>query len=122
MKVFHMQRYAAKLLFQFRVNVDGDSGKRRICEERIINFMARTSQQALKAAKRHGKKGEFSYNNSDGNLVSIEFVGIIELKCFGSEVKADEVWYEIRDRLLPMERRSKIIPTDSMLLRRLSSK
>jgi hypothetical protein len=30
------ERYAAKLLFQFRVEVNGDSGKRRLCEERIV--------------------------------------------------------------------------------------
>ncbi len=114
-----MTRFAAKLLFQFRVDVNGDPGKRRLCEERIINFSARSSRQALQKAKRRGKKGEHSYKNSDGNTVSFEFVGILDLMSLGIEAEADEVWYDIRERLLPKERRDKIIPDDEVLLRRL---
>jgi hypothetical protein len=116
-----MRRFAAKLLFQFRVNVDGDAGKRRLCEERIINFSARSPRDALQRAKGRGKRGEYSYKNSDGNEVSFEFVGIIDLMSLGVEAEADEVWYEIHERLLPMERRRKIIPADDVLLRRLGS-
>ncbi|HJT79452.1 MAG TPA: DUF4288 domain-containing protein [Gemmataceae bacterium] len=116
-----MQRFAAKLLFQFRVDVDGDPGKRRTCEERIINFSARSPRDALQRAKRRGKKGEHSYKNSDGNTVFFEFVGIIDLMSLGVEAEADEVWYDIRERLLPMERRDKIIPADDVLLRRLGT-
>jgi hypothetical protein len=114
-----MTRYAAKLLFQFRVEVDGDPGKRRLCEERIINFSARSPREALRRAKRRGKKGEHSYKNSDGNTVAFEFVGIMDLMSLGLEAEADEVWYEIRERMLPMERRGKIIPGDDIMLRRL---
>src|SRR5436190_18660816 len=114
-----MTRFAAKLLFQFRVDVDGDAGKRRLCEERIINFSARSPSEALQRAKRRGKKGEHAYKNSDGNTVSFEFVGILDLMSLGVEVEADEVWYDIRERLLPMERRHKIIPADQVLLHRL---
>jgi hypothetical protein len=114
-----MRRFAAKLLFQFRVDVDGDPGKRRLCEERIINFSARSPRDALQRAKRRGQKGEHSYKNSEGNTVTFEFVGIIDLLCLGLEAEADEVWYEIHERLLPMERRRKIIPEDKALLRRL---
>jgi Domain of unknown function (DUF4288) len=113
-----MPRFAAKLLFQFRVHIDGDSGK-RLCEERIINFSARSPREALHWAKRRGKKGEHSYKNSDGNTVSFEFVGIMDLISLGIEAEADEVWYDIRERLLPMERRHKIIPADDVLLYRL---
>lgn len=116
-----MTRFAAKLLFQFRVDVNGDSGKRRLCEERIINFLARSSREALRKAKRRGKEGEHSYKNSDGNTVSFEFVGIIDLMSLGLEAEADEVWYEIHERLLPEERRNKIIPADEVLLRRLAN-
>jgi hypothetical protein len=108
-------------LFQFRVDVDGDPGKRRLCEERIINFSARSPREALQRAKRRGKKGEHSYKNSDGNTVSFEFVGTIDLMSLGVEAEADEVWYDIRERVLPMERRSKIIPADDVLLRRLEN-
>ena len=103
-----MPRFAAKLLFQFRVSVNGDVGKRRLCEERIINFSARTPREALQIAKRRGKKGEHSYKNSAGNTVSFEFVGVMDLMSLGVEAEADEVWYDIRVRLLPKERRKKI--------------
>jgi hypothetical protein len=71
-----MGRYAAKLLFQFRVDVNGDTGKRRLCEERIINFSAGSPQQALRTAKRRGKQGQHAYTNSDGNTVTFEFIGV----------------------------------------------
>jgi hypothetical protein len=116
-----MTRYAAKLLFQFRVKVNGDPGKRRLCEERIINFSARSPREALRKAKQRGTKGEHSYKNSDGNTVAFEFVGIMDLMSLGVEAEADEVWYDIREHLLPMERRQKIIPADDVLLRRLGS-
>jgi hypothetical protein len=116
-----MPRYAAKLLFQYRVDIAGDPGKRRLCEERIINFTARSASEALRTAKRRGKKGEHAYENCDGNKVAFEFVGIMDLMSLGSEADADEVWYDIRERVLPMERRSKIIPADDVLLRRLKA-
>jgi hypothetical protein len=116
-----MPRYAAKLLFQYRVDIAGDPGKRRLCEERIINFTARSTSEALRTAKRRGKEAEYAYKNSDGNKVAFEFVGIMELMDLGSEAEADEVWYDMRERLLPMERRSKIIPEDDVLLHRLKA-
>jgi hypothetical protein len=39
----------------------------------------------------------------------------MDLLCLGSECEADEVWYEIRERLLPMERRDKLIPKEGEL-------
>lgn len=117
-----MSRYAAKLLFQFRVEIDDDPGKRRVCEERIINFKARSPCEALRRAKRRGREGEFSYKNSDGNKVSFQFVGIMDLMSLGIEADADEVWYDIRERLMPMEQREKILPKESALLSRLSGR
>jgi hypothetical protein len=114
-------RYAAKLLFQFRVHVDRDPAKRRICEERIINFSARSPREALRQVRRRGKQEEFSYESSDGIQVTFEFVGIMDAMRLGLEAEADEVWYEIRQRLLPMERRSRIVPPDDILLHRLAT-
>ena len=116
-----MSRYAAKLLFQYRVDVDGDTGKRRVCEERIVNFSARSPREALRKAKQRGTKAGHSYQNSDGITVTFELVGIMDLMRLGIETEADEVWYEIRERLLPMERRAKLIPADDVLLRRLKN-
>lgn len=108
-------RYAAKLLFQFRVVIDGDSGKRRICEERIILIEANSGRTALAKAKSRGKRSEHSYDNDEGNRVHFEFIGVIDLLELGVECQNDEVWYEIRERVLPSERRSKLLPPESKL-------
>ena len=109
------KRFAAKLLFQFRVEVDGDSGKRRLCEERIILFNATASQIAVFEARRRGRKAQHKYKNNEGWLVYFEFVGILELLCLDPACEADEVWYDITQRLLPMENRQKLIPSVSKL-------
>ena len=110
-----MKRYAAKLLFQFRVVIDGDSGKRRTCEERLIVITAESGPKALSLAKRKGRKSQYRYKNGDGNPVHFEFIGIMDLLCLGTECDDDEVWYDIVERLLPMERKDKFIPPESAL-------
>jgi hypothetical protein len=40
-------RFAAKLLFQYRVGTDPSSDRMRTCEERIINFGAGHAKSAL---------------------------------------------------------------------------
>ncbi|HVJ86235.1 MAG TPA: DUF4288 domain-containing protein, partial [Caulifigura sp.] len=91
-------RYAAKLLFQFRVEVNGSSGIRRLCEERIVNFSAADARQALREAKRRGRAAKHRYQNSDGNPVFFEFVGVLELIRL-LDGDSDEVWYEIVERV-----------------------
>jgi len=108
-------RYAAKLLFQFRVIVDGKSLQRRLCEERIILIDAGTARQALQLAKRRGKQGEFDYEGGDGHPVQFEFVGVMDLLELGIECDEGEVWYDIVERLSPSERRDRLIPPESEL-------
>jgi hypothetical protein len=108
-------RYAAKFLFQFRVMEDGSPGVRRTCEERIITFSAPHGQAALREAKRRGRAAQHRYKNSDGNPVHFEFVGVLELLRLDPACEADEVWYDITDRVRPMERRAAIIPPESHL-------
>ncbi len=110
-----MTRYAAKLLFQYRVIVGGRSGKRRICEERVVLLKDRSAKAALGQAKRKGTKSEHTYANSDGNPVHFEFVGVLDLLALGHECDADEVWYDIRTRVLPSERKRRLIPRESSL-------
>jgi len=110
-----MNRYSAKLLFQFRVDLGEESGKRRLCEERIIVLDARSAKSALEQAKRKGKKAQCSCKNPDGNPVHFEFVGVMDLLRLGVECDPDEVWYEVRERLLPMERRHVLIPPEDGL-------
>jgi hypothetical protein len=108
-------RYAAKLLFQFRVMVDGNPGIRRTCEERIITFSAAHGTAALREARRRGGAEQFHYKNSDGNTVYFEFVGVLELLRLDPGCEGDEVWYDIVERVRPMERRASIIPPESSL-------
>ena len=110
-----MKRYAAKLLFQFRVTVDGDSGKRRLCEERIILLEANSARKALTLAKQNGRQSQHQYKNSDDNAVHFEFIGVMELLCLGLECNKDEVWYELSEHLFPLERKDRFIPPESDL-------
>jgi hypothetical protein len=110
-----MKRYAAKLLFQFRVEVDGQSGKRRTCEEHIVIVEARPAASALTKSKRTGHVAEHDYLNSDGNTLFFAFVGVMEFLAFGTESNSDEVWYDIREQDLAMERRNVLISVDAEL-------
>lgn len=103
------------LLFQFRVMINGDPGSRRICEKRLINFSSETAQSALKEAKRRGRAAQYSYRNSDGNKVHFDFIGVQDLLCLGVECEPDEVWYDIVQFVKPMERKNKLIPSESTL-------
>lgn len=109
------ERYAAMLLFQYRVIIDGQSNRRRICEKRLILLNAPNGRAALKAAKRRGREAQFNYDNSDGNPVRFEFVGVLDLLHLGCECESDEVWYQICRHQEPMERREKLIPPESQL-------
>lgn len=110
-----MRRYAAKLLFQYRMG-RSTPRERRLCEERIINFSSTSARAALREAKRRGKRGEHAFKNSDGQTVRFEFVGVLDFRRLGLEVQEDEVWYEMRWRLAPTER-DNLIPADDWLLR-----
>src|SRR5271168_4554068 len=62
-------RFAAKLLFQFRVAVKGRSNQRRLCEERIVIIGASSAEIAHRIALRKGKKSEHHYENNAGGMV-----------------------------------------------------
>jgi len=110
------KRYAARLLFQFRVTVNGKSSTRRVCEERIILFKEASDRRALGYAKSKGRRAENAYRNIDGNPVAFEFVGVRDMIQLGLECDQDEVWYDIKEMVGPMERRSELIPPDHRLL------
>ena len=44
-----------------------------------------------------------------------EFVGVTDLLKLGLECEADEVWYDIVQKLKPMERRRELIPPPERL-------
>ncbi len=109
-------KYAAKLLFQFRVtDTDGQSNVMRTCEERIVLVLAPTARKALALAKRRGKAAQHRYKNDRGSDVHFEFVGVMDLLHLGVECGDDEVWYDITQRKLPMERAAAILPAESEL-------
>jgi len=109
------QRYAASLLFQYRVMVDGNPGKRRLCEKRVITIRSSDAHAALAEARKCGREAQHSYRNDDGNRVHFEFVGVRELLCLDPECAENEVWYEIVDLMTPMERKNELIPRESQL-------
>ena len=110
------KRYAAKLLFQYRVIVNGKSSTRRVCEERIILFDEGSDRKALGYAKIKGRRAENTYRNLRGDRVAFEFIGVRDLIQLGLECDPDEVWYDIKEMISPMERRSQLIPSDQRLL------
>jgi hypothetical protein len=110
-----LNRYAAKLLFQYRVRVGAKDNRVRTCEERILVLNAATARAALAAAKRRGRASHLAYDNDDGNRVHFEFVGVMDLLKLGPECDDDEVWYDITRRTLPMERRDTLVPAEAEL-------
>lgn len=117
MKKRKKSRWAAKLLFQYRVLRNGRSLKRRVCEERIVVFDSSSAGQAYRHAEKLGRSDRRSYRNNAGEPVMFEFVGIMDLLELGIETEPGEAWYEITERLRPMERRKALIPRRSVLLR-----
>ena len=111
----NIEKYAAKLLFQYRVVVNGVSNKRRTVEERIIVIYAKTAKDALIAIKKRASGCEFTFLNDDNNPVYFEFIGVIELVHLGIECDEDEVWYSIKNMITPMERRDLILPVEDDL-------
>ena len=112
-----MKRYSAKLLFQHRADYgNGKSDIMRRCEERLIVLSARNAESALRKAKTHGSKAEFSGDEEMGNPdFRFEFIGVMDLLEIGIECEPDEVWYDISIRKLPMEQKEKLIPPEEKL-------
>lgn len=111
-----MNRYSAKLFFQYRSDLgDGQSNTMRLCEERLIVLSARNAESALRKAKSHGRRAEFEGTAEAGNAVYFEFVGVTDLLKIGIECEPDEVWYHLSTRKLPMERREELVPPEAKL-------
>jgi Domain of unknown function (DUF4288) len=108
-------RFAAMLLFQFRVVSEGRSNQRRTCERRLIVFEAKDAPAALRHANRHGRKAEHSYPNSTDSTIHFEFVGVPDLLKLGPECGPDEVWFDVVAMVRPMERRDRLFPPESEL-------
>ncbi|MCB1592891.1 MAG: DUF4288 domain-containing protein [Alphaproteobacteria bacterium] len=117
-----IKRYAAKLLFQWRIETDGVSDKMRTCEEQIIIIEAETPFEAIKKVKKRAKGQEFRKKNSKYSkkhncicIVFYEFVGIQELLFLDNYMDEDEVWYDVKKYLTPRERKDSLIPKEQDL-------
>jgi hypothetical protein len=114
-KIKHKNKYSAKLLFQFRVEKNKVSNKKRLCEEKIIMVNANNAIEAYNKISRSGKSLQHNYKNSIGENVYYELVGIIEILKIDESFDENEVWYEHKRMLLPKERKNKIIPNKRQL-------
>ena len=108
------QRFAAELLFQFRLEDDVPGGFHTV-EERIVLLSKRDASAAYTAAQRRGRLANHSYLNDAGGRVYVEFVGITDFMNLGPETEEDEVWYDIRRMKDPMQRRKELIPDKQSL-------
>jgi hypothetical protein len=115
------RRWSAVLLFEFAVGSRGRLRPRRLCEERMVVLWASSPRQALAAAKRYGRGAQDRYKNIDAEPVRFNFLGVLDLLHLGVECEPDEVWYNIRELLRPSERRRQLVPSDEVLLQRLSA-
>lgn len=111
--------YGAKLLFQWRIVENGKVKRRRLCEERVILVRARSAQDALAQAKRYGMSESFEDRapRPRGRKVFFEFVGVIDLDDVFADftVHPTEVWYELRERVRPMERKRKLLVPENRM-------
>ncbi|ATE70801.1 DUF4288 domain-containing protein [Lysobacter capsici] len=113
-------RYAARLLFQFRFsNEDKAAATIRTVEERVVVARANNAKEALAAIKKQAKSEKFTTKNSDNVTYTFEFVGVLDLLHLDIETETngvwDEVWYDIRKMKNPMERKEKILPKEGDL-------
>ena len=113
--------YTATILSQSRVVVDGESNKMKPCTLIWHLLKAKTHKEAIRLANKIGKSQEVSYKNTDGNMVHVEFVGIMDLveSTFHLE-HFDEPWVWSGNMLNPMERKDKLTASDEELMKRLT--
>ena len=108
-----MNRYAAKLLFEFDKRLQGVSAqKRRVCESKIVIFHANSDDEVYESALTYGKESQYSYTH-DGYDIHYHFIGITEL--ISLEYEENEVWWQFEEKLSPCERADKLIPQKHQL-------
>ena len=109
-----LNRYAAKMLFQYRFYTEPVVSY-RIVEERIVLITSKSSRDAYNLFTKKGKSYERKFKNDEGEEGRFEFIGIQEMVHLGIECEDDEVWYSLKKMKLPMERCKKFIPEKSNL-------
>lgn len=108
------RRYAAKLLYTFKVDSPKFSRQRhRICEEKVINFCASSNDQAYEMVKPLALAFEYSYENDEKQNVDYVFLGIIDIKDLTDLSEDNEVWYNVFDTYSIKKTIAELIPQDS---------
>jgi hypothetical protein len=107
-------KYASKLLFQFRFDNEGKGGFRTI-EERICLIEAESAERAYEKFLNKGKSLRRVFKNSEGERCTFEFIGIMDMMHLGIECEPGEVWYEFRKMKFPMERKGNLLPRKEAL-------
>ena len=110
-----MAKYAARMLWQYRPQEGSVSKQRRICEERVVVFDADSGHEAYEKIDAYGRASQLhsTVRNEPDVKIHFEFIGVIDLILLSDWSENDEfqeVWYELYDRLRPMERKDKLIP------------
>src|SRR5262247_4924224 len=100
-----MAQYAAKLLFDWYPDPVTGSYVKRLSEERIVVFPARSARASVERAKRLGKRAELRFDSGH----RLRFVGILQLMELGVECAEGEVWWELRRRYQAKERARKLL-------------
>jgi hypothetical protein len=107
--------YSAKLLFEHWITANGQPAVRRTCEERLILLQATSARLALREAKAQARASQWRSRNSHGNPWHFRFIGVLDLLHLGIECQPNEVWYDIKERVTPMERRRTLVPPERCL-------
>ena len=109
-------KLAAKLLFQYRVVVNGSSGIYRRCEERYIVIDDVTDiMKGVEEIFKIGKSKKHSCVNTDGNKVFIEFVGVRDYLLIEQECDENEFWYDFIVKKMPMENKKALTLSKSQI-------
>jgi hypothetical protein len=113
-----MPKYSAKLLYRFRVSPQSKRKQKYTCIESIVVFTAKDPESALDHCMKVGGRNSCRYRNTDGRDVKLEFLGVMDMERITSEFDKEEVWYDVRERLLWPQRIKRLIPTRKSLLER----
>ena len=111
---------ALKLLFQFRVEINGSSGVFRKCEERyIVIENVENVVDTINNFYKTRKEWNHSFISTRGHKVYYEFIGVMDYILWGCEQSKGEFWYDYTIKKLPMENKSKLTMSKAELLKRI---
>ena len=105
--------YVATLLI--RIRVAGDKVGPWTCDEQVYVLRAHDDDAAYQKALKAGHNAEDSYQNTYGETVTLEFVGLVQLAELDDETIRDGT--EITSRLFTHANPSSLVITDDKALR-----